>query len=64
MPDIQTEYKPLRISCQLPVNHKKCRASLEKIYASNREPVVAAAAVTCLPDCNNPVELGNFLFQE
>lgn len=64
MPDNQTEYKPLRISCQLPVDHKKCKTSLEKIYKSNREPVFASAAVTRLPDCNNPDDLASFLFQE
>ena len=64
MPDNQTEYKPLRISCQLPVDHKKCKTSLENIYKANREACSASAAGSRLPDCNNAVELANFLFQE
>lgn len=61
---IHSEYQPLRISCQLPVDPKKSRTSLEKIYNASRKTMVSSTAAQRFPNCNNPAELAEFLFQE
>lgn len=69
MPVDQIEYKPLRISCNIPIDFRKSRKALEKKYEEIRakqekEKQGSASSNKALPDCDDAVALGLFLFSE
>lgn len=61
MPNENTTYKPLRISCNLPIDIRQAKKDLAKRYQKVREPGTVPES-QALPDCNDPAALAQFLF--
>lgn len=67
MPDVKF-LDTLKISCDLPINIGKSKKELSKRLAkvskapSLKDPQLAPSALSV--DCNDPVALGQFLFQD